>query len=395
MLQKVNGVPDLPRMSDRTMAQVSGSQPSRPNRRRPRWTALRPTPRFRRQLIQAGVVAVIAVAVVAGLAFVFGIIILQYAMGGLVVSSIVIVAAIGLTVLYGIRGFANFAYGDLMTLGAYLALLLSLNGLSLIWGAIVSFLVLAVVGVLLEVVIFARLEGRGPVPPIVASVGVGLIIQNGVRAVAGTQEWLYPVPASQDIVLIPGVGLHPVRGFLTLGVGLTLVFSAHGLLKYTNLGKAMRATADNLELAKATGIDTKLVTYAAWAVSCSFASTAGVLLGLIGVVSPVIGFNVLLLVFAAVIVGGIGSPYGAVLGGLVIGLSQEMSVPLLLGLGASSAYKVAIPFIVMIAVLILRPWGIAGRPPPFARRVFFIEKILDAIGGRPGAAQDAERESGG
>ena len=106
-----------------------------------------------------------------------------------------IVAAIGLTVLYGIRGFANFAYGDLMTLGAYLALLLSLNGLSLIWGAIVSFLVLAVVGVLLEVVIFARLEGRGPVPPIVASVGVGLIIQNGVRAVAGTQEWLYPVPA--------------------------------------------------------------------------------------------------------------------------------------------------------------------------------------------------------
>src|SRR5437773_9986335 len=130
MLQKVNGVPDLPRMSDRTMAQVSGSQPSRPIRRRPRWTALRPTPRFRRQLIQAGVVAVIAVAVVAGLAFVFGIIILQYAMGGLVVSSIVIVAAIGLTVLYGIRGFANFAYGDLMTLGAYLALLLSLNGLS-------------------------------------------------------------------------------------------------------------------------------------------------------------------------------------------------------------------------------------------------------------------------
>src|SRR5947199_7611901 len=184
MLQKVNGVPDLPRMSDRTMAQVSGSQPSRPNRRRPRWTALRPTPRFRRQLIQAGVVAVIAVAVVAGLAFVFGIIILQYAMGGLVVSSIVIVAAIGLTVLYGIRGFANFAYGDLMTLGAYVALLVNLNGgLSLVWGAIISFIVLAVAGILVEIVIFSHLEGRGPVPPIVASVGLGLIIQNGIRTV--------------------------------------------------------------------------------------------------------------------------------------------------------------------------------------------------------------------
>ncbi len=337
------------------MAQVSGSLPSPTSRGSTRWAALRPTRQFRRRLFQASIVTVLFLAFVGGLTVLFGTIILQYAVGGLVVSSIVIVAAIGLTVLYGIRGFANFAYGDLMTLGAYLALLLSLNGLSLIWGAIVSFLVLAVVGVLLEVVIFARLEGRGPVPPIVASVGVGLIIQNGVRAVAGTQEWLYPVPASQDIVLIPGVGLHPVRGFLTLGVGLTLVFSAHVLLKYTNLGKAMRATADNLELAKATGIDTKRVTYAAWVVSCSFASTAGVLLGLGTALNPTMGFDIILLIFAAVIVGGIGSPYGAMLGGLLVGLSQEMSVPFLLwlerpdviGLQFGTAYKVAIPFIIL------------------------------------------------
>src|SRR5437879_11789250 len=152
-------------MSDRTMAQASGSQTSSPDLARSPWPALRPTARLRRQLVQASIFALILVAVIGGLSFVFGIIVLQYAMGGLVVSSIVIVAAIGLTVLYGIRGFANFAYGDLMTLGAYLALLLSLNGLSLIWGAIVSFLVLAVVGVLLAVVLFARLEGRGPVPP--------------------------------------------------------------------------------------------------------------------------------------------------------------------------------------------------------------------------------------
>src|SRR5256885_15966812 len=314
------------------MAQVSGSEPSTPGRVWSRWAALRPTARFRRQLVQASIGLVIAVAVISALTFVFGIIILQYAMGGLVVSSIVIVAAIGLTVLYGIRGFANFAYGDLMTLGAYLALMLSLNGLSLIWGAIVSFLVLAIVGILLEVVIFSRLEGRGPVPPTVASVGVGLIIQNGIRSVAGTAEWLYPVPASQDIVIVPGLGIHPGRGILTIVIGVTFVLSAHILLKYTNLGKAMRATADNLELAKATGIDTKRVTYAAWVVSCSFASTAGVLLGLGTAVTPTMGFDVILLIFAAVIVGGIGSPYGAMLGGLLVGLSQEMSVPVLVWL---------------------------------------------------------------
>src|SRR5947208_14140293 len=135
------------------MAQVSGSRPCTPGRVWARCAALRPTARFRRQLVQASIGLVIAVAVISALTFVFGIIILQYAMGGLVVSSIVIVAAIGLTVLYGIRGFANFAYGDLMTLGAYLALLLSLNGLSLVWGDFVSFLFLAILGLVLGAVI--------------------------------------------------------------------------------------------------------------------------------------------------------------------------------------------------------------------------------------------------
>src|SRR5437762_14332084 len=111
----------------------------------------------------------------------------------------------------------------------------------------------------------------------------------------------------------------------------------------------MRATADNLELAKATGIDTRRVTYAAWAVSSSFASIAGVLLGLGSALSPTVGFESLLPIFAAVIVGGIGSPYGAMLGGLLVGMSQEMSVPFLLwlerpdviGLQFGTAYKVA------------------------------------------------------
>src|SRR5947208_15935479 len=291
-----------------------------------------------------------------------------------------------------------------MTLGAYVARFVSMNmALSLVWGAIGSFVVLALVGILLEVLIFARLEGRGPVPPIVASVGVGLIVQNGIRAVATTQQWIFRVPFVPEVPIVPGLGFNWLRDLGTVAVGLAFIISVHIPLAYTNLGKAMRATADNLELAKATGIDTKLVTYAAWAVSCSFASTAGVLLGLIGVVSPVIGFNVLLLVFAAVIVGGIGSPYGAVLGGLVIGLSQEMSVPLLIWLGQpsviglehSTAYKVAIPFIIMIGVLILRPWGIAGRPPAFARRVFFVERITQALSRRPAQAKQVEGEEGG
>jgi len=358
--------------------------------------------RLRRQLVLAFVVAVIAVALFGILSVLFGVTILQYALAGFVVSSIVIVAAIGLTLLYGIRGFANFAYGDLMTLGAYIALFVALNlSVSVVWAALVAFGTLAVIGVFLEVLIFSRLEGRGPVPPIVASVGLALIIQNGIRAVATTQQWNYPVPAIQEIPIVAGLGIHPIRGIATLAAGMSFMLSAHILLKYTNLGKAMRATADNLELAKATGIDTKRVTYAAWAVSCSFASTAGVLLGLGTVVNPTMGFQVLLLTFAAVIVGGIGSPYGAMMGGLVIGLSQEMSVPLLLWLGQpdviglehATAYKVAIPFMIMIAVLLVRPWGIAGRPPAFVRRVFILETAARALRSR--SLPSRQEEGGG
>jgi branched-chain amino acid transport system permease protein len=387
------------------MSSVSeANSPAEPSRW-VRWReALRPTPRFRRQVLRALIVATIFVAFLAVLAALFGIAILQYTLAGFRLSSIVIVAAIGLTVIYGIRGFANFAYGDLMTLGAYVALFVNMNlALSLVWGAIISFFALAIVGIVLEVLIFARLEGRGPVPPIVASVGIGLIIQNGINWGGTTQQWFFRVPAITEIPIVPGIGFHWIRDFATFVVGIAFVLSVHILLTYTNLGKAMRATADNLELARATGIDTKRVTYAAWALSCSFASTAGILLGLIGVLSPTMGFNVLLLIFAAVIVGGIGSPYGAVLGGLVIGLSQEMSVPLLIwlerpdviGLEHSTAYKVAIPFIVMIGVLIFRPWGIAGRPPAFARRVFFVERITKVLGRRGDVPERVEGDGGG
>src|SRR5712691_6049512 len=370
MPQKVNEAPVVPRVSDGTMAHVSASE----SPARSRWAALRPTRRFRRLLLRAAIVLVIGVAILGGLAFAFGTIMLQYALGGLVISSIVIVVA----------------------------LVLTLNGVSLIWGAVVSFLALAAFGITLELVIFSRLEGRGPVAPLVASVGIGLILQNGIRAVAGTQKWLYPVPAVQDIPIAPGLGIHPVRGILTLGVGLLFVISSHILLKYTNLGNAMRATADNLELAKATGIDTRHVTFAAWGLSTAFASTAGVLLGLGSALSPTMGFDIVLLIFAAVIVGGIGSPYGAMLGGLLVGLSQEMSVPVLLWLGSSGilqlehpdAIKAAIPFMILIVVLILRPWGIAGRRPTFARRSFFIERLSRVLGERGPLANPPSGDKG-
>jgi len=363
------------------------------------------TATVRRQILRGLIVVAIFITFVAVLAAIFGISILQYTRDGFRVSAIVIVAAIGLTLIYGIRGFANFAYGDLMTLGAYVALFVNLNArLSIVWGAITSFLVLILVGIVLEVLVFSRLEGRGPVAPIVASVGVGLIIQNGINAVASTDQWLYSIPVVGDVPIVPGLGINWIRDVTTFAVGFSFMASVHVLLKYTNLGKAMRATADNLELAKATGIDTKRVTYAAWAISCGFASTSGVLLGLIGVVSPQMGIQYLLLVFAAVIVGGIGSAYGAMLGGLVVGLSQEMVVPLLVWLGEpdviglphADAYKVAVPFMILIAVLLFRPSGIAGRQTAIVPRGVVTGAIAKALAARraPIGAPGSDQKGG-
>src|SRR5207245_9478757 len=160
----------------------------------PRWV-FHLTRRTRRKIIRGLLVTAIFLGFNALFAALFGVTILNYTIAGLSVSSIVIVAAIGLTLIYGIRGFANFAHGDIMALGAYVALFVNLSGLSLIWGTIAAFAVLALFGILFELVIFSRLEGRGPVPPIVASVGLGLIIQNGIRTLATTRPWLYPVPA--------------------------------------------------------------------------------------------------------------------------------------------------------------------------------------------------------
>jgi branched-subunit amino acid ABC-type transport system permease component len=363
------------------------------------------TAALRRRILRALIVVVVFVAFVSGLTAAFGISILSYTKAGFRTSAIVIVAAIGLTLIYGIRGFANFAYGDLMTLGAYVAFFVNVNAqLSIIWGAITSFIVLVLVGILLEILIFSRLEGRGPVAPIVASVGVGLIIQNGIYAVAEAKPRLFSVPNVVEVPIVPGFGINWLQDIVTVVVGLAFMLFIHLLLTYSNLGKAMRATADNLELAKATGIDTKRVTYATWALSCGFASTAGVLLALISDLQPLRGVTSLLLIFAAVIVGGIGSAYGAMLGGLVVGLSQEMVVPLLVWLGRdevlgiphADAYNVAVPFLILILVLLFRPSGIAGRQAAIVPRGVVTGAIAKVRAARRArrAAIDAGRKRG-
>jgi len=134
------------------------------------------------------------------------------------------------------------------------------------------------------------------------------------------------------------------------------------LLKYTKLGKAMRATADNRELARVSGVDTRAVSWATWGLAGVFASVGGMVLGITsGILAPNLGSTLLLTMFAAVIVGGIGTAWGAIVGSIVVGLAQSLFFAVSLVTGVDPRWQIAVPFGLLVVVLLLRPTGIAGR----------------------------------
>ena len=298
----------------------------------------------------------------------FGRAVLQEAIQGIVVGSIYVLGATGLSLLYGIKKFANFAHGDMMTVGAYVAFTVNvLLGRDILSAVILAIVTVALLGMFLELSIFRRLEGRGPVPALIASVGIGLVLQNVIGTIfLGDVRYInVGIPADFPIGNT-GLRFNALRGGVTLVVSFALVVFLHVLLKYTTLGKAMRACADDIDLARTSGINTRNVILWTWVISGAFAAIAGVLLAILVNVTPLLGFLVLLFIFAAVIVGGIGSPYGAMIGGLIIGLVQKLSKVIFdviqdAGiLEGGSAYEPAGAFLVMILVLLLKPEGIMG-----------------------------------
>lgn len=289
---------------------------------------------------------------------------------GLVVGSIFVLGATGLSLLYGIKKFANFAHGDILTLGTYMAFFVNVGlGANLLFGLVFSLIILAFVGIGLELLIFQRLEGKGPVPPLVASVGVAIVIQSSIQAVWGGDVQAYIFPRVRNWAT-PWFEIHPIKGVLTLAVSIVAVILLHILLSRTTLGKSMRAMSDNTELARSSGISTRNVTLWTWVLSCMLAALAGVLLGMALDVRPLLGSGILLFLFAAVIVGGIGSPYGAMIGGFIVGVVQELSGivldwlarPDVINLTAASAYRPVAAFLAMIVVLLLKPEGLLGTP---------------------------------
>ena len=292
---------------------------------------------------------------------------------GLVLGSIIALGAIGLTLLYGILRFAHFAHGDLMTLGAYVALFLhsdllptlgipeaKLGALSFGWRLLASLLlamgVTAVVALVLDGLLYARLRERRASPVILAmaSLGVAFMLRSLIYIVWGPQFLFYSQELRPTWELPLEVRLRPDQVFI-LAVVLLLVLLLYLFLQRTTLGKAMRATADNPQLAWVCGIDIARVTRWTWLLGAALTAAAGVLYGIDAQLRPDMGWSFLLPLFAAVILGGIGSPVGALLGGMILGIVQQVSTEYL-----APTYKPAVAFLLLILLLLLRPRGLFG-----------------------------------
>lgn len=281
--------------------------------------------------------------------------ILQLVVNGLIHGSILMLAALGLTLVFRISGFANIAHAELITLGAYLAFFFSgtldmKQAVALPLGATAT----AIVGLLIYRLVYAPLGRRSPVTLVIASIGVGLFLQNLVIFLWGTDQQPYPIPAQRGLTFL-GVRATPVEIWI-VGGALLLMVLVHLLLTRTRLGKEMRAVADSRDLARIVGIRPERVTVVMWAIAGGLAAVAGALVAMKTVVSPYLGWHLLLSAFAAAILGGIGNPYGAMLGAVAMGIAEELST-----LVITPAYRPAVAFAVMTAVLLFRPSGIFGE----------------------------------
>lgn len=287
----------------------------------------------------------------------------QLVVNGLVTGSVFAIAAVGVSLVYGVLRLVNFAYGDVMALGAYAGYVANVTlGLPMVVAAAAAMAAAALFSVALDVVLWRPLRARraGFMSLFLASIGVALVLRQAILLAAGPQSRAFDVDPFKVYVLgSVRLSLAQVATIAAASISIAVI----GLfLARSSAGRVMRAMADDRSLAAVSGIDVNRVIVWTWVISGVTAGLAGVLAALVqSTFDPNFGFQLLLPVFAAVVLGGIGSAYGALVGGLVLGLATELSTWEGFAGGVDPVYKPVVAFAVLIAALMVRPQGLFGR----------------------------------
>jgi branched-chain amino acid transport system permease protein len=298
---------------------------------------------------------------------------LQHLADGILSGAIISLGAIGLSFTMKILRFANFSHSELLTWGAYSCLIfLSFFtaffgkptgtigpfsfGFPLLFAMLFSCVLTSVIALFLHRYVFDRLSRTaGHMTMVFASFGVALILRHLVVLFWGSDP-IYYSNALQFAVLLPGgVRVMPDQVFL-LGVTIVVVIGLHLFMTRTRTGIAMRGVSESPDLARISGVNVDAIITWVWIIGASGAALGGAMYGMTVQLRPEMGFSLILPLFAAAILGGAGSLYGAVIGGLVVGLTENLSVMII-----PTYYKGAIPFLLILVILYFRPEGIFGE----------------------------------
>jgi neutral amino acid transport system permease protein len=284
---------------------------------------------------------------------------------GIKFGVIIAITSIGLSLVYGTTRLVNFAHGEMVTFGAIVAWWLNVVGPQGLWRLelqliIAGLLAVAIGGLLgagMERGLWLPLRNRktGLIQMLVISIGLMLLMRYVLLFLYGGRRFSYA-----DYAVMSAIRVGPIttnaRDLAVIVLSLATLTAVGLMIQRTRMGKAMRAVSDNVSLAEASGIDVKRVILFVWVLAGALAALGGIFLGAVENVNYLMGFRLLLLIFAAVILGGIGTAFGAMVGGLIIGVVTEMSV-----LFAPTEVKMAWGLLALVVVLLVRPWGIFGE----------------------------------
>jgi branched-chain amino acid transport system permease protein/neutral amino acid transport system permease protein len=275
---------------------------------------------------------------------------------GLVTAAVLAIAAVGFTMQFAVTDVLNLAYGAVMIAGAFVAYAVNQAGANVWLGLLAAAGAGAVASVVLNKGIYTPFQRRGsaPITLVIVSLGMTLIIEFSLQAIVGGTNVSYTM-SQGPTVKAGGLELTAVQ-FVIIGLSLVIMIAVHGLLRYTKLGRAMRATAANRNLARNCGIRTDRIVTATWALTGALCGIAGTVFainnGSFGATSTDL---FLVVILAAVFLGGPGQAYGAMVGAVVIGLATEVSAAYI-----TPSYKDVVAFVVLLAMLAVRPAGLLG-----------------------------------
>jgi branched-chain amino acid transport system permease protein len=279
----------------------------------------------------------------------------QLLVNGLISGSNYAMVAAGYAMVYSILKMMNFAHGYVVMVGAYLAYAFIVwLGLNLVLSFLLSMLISGILGFGIERIGYRPLRKAARLAPLMTAIGISLLLESIAMLIWGADIRAYPRPIEAGYYLL-GARITPVQVSI-IGAALVFMLSMHWLINKTPLGVAVRATSDDLEMTSMMGIDSNRVISIVFVIGAALAAVSGILVGYEADLQPTIGLVVTIKAFAAVILGGLGSIYGAILGGLLIGFAENLGVWFI-----PAVWKDAIAYVILLAILLVKPSGLLGE----------------------------------